>query len=99
MGKYHALTGILIFLAVQAVIGVFALEYALRRLKRFREKDEDRDSPVPYFRRLDSDYWARWKFYPGAMLWMPTRMVLMCLDAWLLTVVGTILSCGHDYQK
>lgn len=42
---------IIIYLAVQALIGVIALEYAWYRASLFRKVDEKRDSQFPHFRR------------------------------------------------
>jgi hypothetical protein len=78
---------ILIYLIVQAVIGIVAIEYAWCRTKRFREVDERRDLMFPQFRRTDAKFWARWKFYPGAMFLMPTRITLLIIDGIFLTTV------------
>ena len=71
------INGLLITLAVQAVIGVIAIEYAFLRLKRFKNIDEERDSRFPAFRRRDAHLWSKWKFYPGALLSMPFRLCFM----------------------
>ena len=68
-----------IALALQAVIGFVALEWAWSQLRRFREVDEERDSKFPAFRRRDAGKWQKWKFYPGAMLSMPFRLTLMVI--------------------
>jgi hypothetical protein len=65
----------------QAVLGIFMIEFSWKRSARFRQLDEDRDKKYPLFRRNDNKKWARWKFYPGAMLWMPTRFVSVVLIA------------------
>jgi len=78
-----------LYFGVQAIIGVVALEYAWARTKRFREVDEKRDSMFPQFRRNDVSHWSRWKFYPGAMLLMPTRLFLLAIDGVFLTTIVT----------
>ena len=61
----------------------------MRKTQRFREVDEARDSKFPAFRRYDANKWARWKFLPGAMLLMPTRIILLVVDAiFLVTCVS-----------
>jgi len=90
---------ILIYLGVQTVLGIMALEYAWNRNKRFRKIDEKRDGQYPAFRRQDATLWARWKFYPGAMILMPTRLFLLVLDVILLTIFVSVFSIGHDYKK
>lgn len=78
---------LLIFFISQAIIGVIAIEYAWSRTKRFREIEEERDSKFPAFRRTDVKRWSRWKFYPGAMLFMPIRLIICFFDGVLLTIV------------
>jgi hypothetical protein len=78
---------LIIFLAAQAVIGIVAFEYAWSRTKRFRNVDERRDALYPNFRRNDAKNWARWKFYIGAMFFMPTRFILLFIDGIFLTTV------------
>lgn len=80
-------------------MGICALEYAFRRTKRFREIDEMRDGQYPHFRRHDAKRWARWKFLPGAMLLMPTRFILLCIDGIFLTTFVSIFTIGHDFKK
>lgn len=67
------------YLGIQAIIGFLAVEFALSRFSRFMEKDEARDCNFPAFRRYDAPNFARWKFYPLALLTMPTRIVLVVL--------------------
>jgi hypothetical protein len=45
---------VMIYLIVQAVIGILAIEYALARSARMAKIDEERDGQFPYFRRLDA---------------------------------------------
>jgi len=42
-----------------------------------RQVDEKRDKYFWAFRRLDVTKWRRWKLYPGALLTMPARLILM----------------------
>ena len=77
----------MIYMIVQAVIGILAIEYALSRSARMAKVDEERDGNVPFFRRLDAKNWTRWKLYPGAMLIMPTRIILLILDVFFLTAI------------
>lgn len=90
---------LLIYFGVQAIIGVIAIEFAWARTKRFRQVDERRDAMFPQFRRNDAVHWARWKFYPGAMFLMPTRLILLVLDGIFLTAIVKILSVGHNFKK
>lgn len=76
-----------IYLVVQAIIGFIGIEYTWYRTKRFRENNEERDERFPAFRRYDAVKWSRWKFYPGALLMMPTRIVMLLLDGIFLALV------------
>ena len=80
---------ILIYVVVQAILGIVAIEYSLCKLSRFMEKNNERDEKFPHFRRYDSQYWARWKLYPGAMFLMPTRIALLVFDGIFLTSMVT----------
>jgi 1-acyl-sn-glycerol-3-phosphate acyltransferase len=95
----HWVKPLIIYLGFQALIGFMAVEYAFMRNKRFLESNEKRDKMFPSFRRTDAKYWARWKFYPGAMCFMLTKFLLIILNTILLIVFVRILSCGHDYNK
>lgn len=78
LGIGHSTSQILIiYVLIQALLGALLLEYAWWRTKRFRDVNEERDRLFPHFRRTDVQKWARWKFYPGAMLTMPTRIFLI----------------------
>ena len=83
----ETLMTIFIFFVAQAIIGVIGIEYAWSRTKRYREIDEQRDGKFPAFRRVDAKNWSRWKFYPGAMLLMPTRFILLSMDGIFLTLI------------
>lgn len=76
-----------IYLIVQAVLGIVGIEFAWYRTRRFRKQDRWRDENFPAFSRLDAQKWSRWKFYPGAILMMPTRAVLLILDAIFLVFI------------
>jgi len=75
----YTINVILIYMAVQAVIGWLLFEWAWSKTGRIREVDEERDDKFHSFRRLDAKRWARWKMYPGALLIMPTRLVLILI--------------------
>ena len=81
--------GLAIAFGVQAILGIIAIEYAFYRNRRLMyDKDEKRDEKFKAFRRLDTDYWYRFKFYPGAMFSMPARLLLLILMGIFLLVVG-----------
>ena len=75
------------------------IEYAWSKTTRYRNIDERRDGSYPSYRRLDAKYWARWKFYPGAMLMMPTRLVLFGFNLAFMVFLVRILCICHDFDK
>jgi len=75
----ETLLNIIIVLAVQAFIGLIGIEFALRKSSRFRDGDKARDTEFPAFARRDAHMWSRWKLYPGALLTMPARILLLVL--------------------
>mmetsp|Transcript_11024 Transcript_11024/g.18428 ORF Transcript_11024/g.18428 Transcript_11024/m.18428 type:complete len:272 (+) Transcript_11024:24-839(+) len=90
---------LIIGMSIQAVIGLIAIEYAFKRVRRMIKVDEDRDSKFPAFRRLDAKKWSRWKFYPGALLTMPSRLILLILSGIVLALISVLLTLGHDFKK
>ena len=79
--------GLTLAFAIQAVIGIIAIEYAFSRLKRFRDGNEERDCKFPAYRRLDAKNWSKLKFYPGAMLTMPARLTILILQGIILSII------------
>jgi len=75
------------------------IEFAFYKTRRYRDGNEARDAMFPGYRRLDIKNWARWKFYPGALLLLPTRTFLICLEAAFLACLIKILCIGHDFKK
>lgn len=63
------------YLLVQAILGWFMFKWAWGRMDKIREIDEERDKNFPCWRRVDAKDWVKWKFIPGALLVMPTRVL------------------------
>ena len=74
------------YLGIQAIIGLIGIEFAFYKFTRYMENDEARDSNFPAFRRYDAPHFRRWKFYPGALLFMPTRMALLLVEGLILLI-------------
>ena len=68
--------GLYIFLIVNALIGLLLFEYAWAKVRKVREINEERDSLYPAFRRYDAKKWSKWRFYIGAVTFMPIRLIL-----------------------
>ena len=90
---------LLIYLIVQAVLGVLALSFAWSRTQRFRNIIEKRDGKYPAFRRTDVQNWSFCKFLPGAIFTMPTRIILLSICGCTIALIASILSIGHNFQK
>ena len=71
-------------------------ELAYFRTRPFRKVNEERDSTYPAFRRNDIYKWARYKFYPGALLLMPTRIFLFFIFAAIAAFLTIILGLGTE---
>ena len=78
---------------------MIAIEFAFYRSRRMRKEDEARDNKYPAYRRYDAKNWSRWQFYPGALLTMPTRILLLFIIIFNIIFWIFILSFGHDYSK
>jgi|LauGreDrversion4_2_1035121.scaffolds.fasta_scaffold1537284_1 hypothetical protein len=65
-----------ILLGVYMFIGLLAFEWAWIQVKPLREINEERDGKFGPFRRWDASKWQKWKFYFGAVTFMPIRLIL-----------------------
>jgi hypothetical protein len=90
---------IAILLGVSAISGILLVEYAFFKTRRHREIDELRDGAWPLARRNDVHLWARWKFYPGAMILLPLRITLLASTLLIGAVLIPTLCMGHNFQK
>jgi hypothetical protein len=68
-------------------------------MKPIREVNEERDSQYPAYRRWDVNKWAKWKFYPGAILLLPLKFVMVVMVLLVLYVIVRIVTIGHDFSK
>ena len=72
---------------------------AYSRTAPYRKTDEERDCIYPAFRRNDIQNWSRCKFYPGAILLMPFRIILMILIMSIASLVTIMMCLGDDRQS
>ena len=86
-------------LLTQAVIGLFLLEWVLFRNRRIINVDEMRDRQFPGLRRYDAQYWTRLRLYPGALLFMPTRVFMAFLNLFLCSICIYVSCICHDFEK
>lgn len=88
-----------IILSVSVISGILSLEYAFFKTRRYRKLDEMRDGAWPLARRNDVHRWARWKFYPGAMILLPLRLTLLVSTLLIGAVLIPTLCMCHNFQK
>jgi len=60
---------------------------------------EERDSKYPAFRRYDASQWAKWKFYPGALILMPIRVVLAIICFFSCYLITRLFVMCHDLRR
>ena len=68
-------------------------------MARIRDINEEREKYYHAIARQDAPHWARWKFWPGAMIMMPTRVLLLCLGFITCVICISVLSIGHNFKK
>jgi hypothetical protein len=90
---------LLYYMIFQAVFGIVAFEWAYNKVYRFRQIDAEREEYFKAIKRQDAPYWARWKFYPGAMFTMLTRIVLLATGLIVLFVSIQLFCIGHNFDK
>lgn len=86
---------------IQAIFGILAFEWAWKRLERHRNQDKEKfkDERLYECLRPDPLKWARWKFYPGAVYLLLTRIIGLFVNATILIIFWKLLTIGHDTQK
>ena len=84
---------------LSAVIGIISIEFAFAQTARVRDVDEKRDGAYPLCRRTDVKNWARWKLYPGAMLFMPTRVFLAIFAFLIMALSAKVMSLFHNFER
>ena len=96
-------TPVVMYLIMQALFGIIAVEWAWKRTSRIREahysQNSNLDERLRELQRLDAGKWARWKLYPGAILFMIPRGILLVLNAFLLILEFKIFMIGYDIKK
>lgn len=84
------------FIIGYMALGLFIFEWAWKKTKPMRIPNEERDSKYPAFRRLDKK-WNKIKYYPGALLWLPFKIVLI-LSVMVKAIIFTKILClGHNF--
>jgi len=86
-------------MTVQAIIGLLLFEYAWSVTKRQQKRNKEREAKFHSYVRLDAGKWSRWKLYPGALLLMPTRLLLVLVSMILLAIIASMLTCCRDFKK
>lgn len=82
-----------------ATIGIIGVEHAWSLIPRYVKANEARDSMFPAFRRLDSNKWNKWMFYPGALTLFPIRTYISIGTLIVLVCFLKIIMTGHKWGK
>ena len=85
-------------LGAQALLGIMLFEWAYSHWARHMDGNEERDRHFPAYRRMDVHKFARWKFYPGALL-LPIRLTLFVLPISVVALVCILTRCCVDFSK
>jgi len=80
------------YFVAQAILGFVLMTWALNKMSKAINIDEERDSQFPCWRRTDTKNWNRVKLYVGAMLWMPTRLIIVVSLLVFHIIVAVVLS-------
>lgn len=81
------------------MIGIVYLETAWLMVPRYLKENEERDSLFPAFRRLDSQHWNKWMFYPGAITFYPIRLFIGAFSLVLIVVLQWFVLLGYNRGK
>jgi hypothetical protein len=66
-------------------LGIYVFEKCYSHMDACKAMVEERDAMFPAMRRRDVKLWARWKYYPGAFLWLIPKMII-CFPGFMLLV-------------
>lgn len=80
---------IVIYLIVQAILGILLFEWAYSKTDRHRTFNKERDEKFHSYRRLDAGKWGRFNMYPGAILVMPTRLLLCIITLSIMAILAS----------
>ena len=64
-------------------------------MHRFRHPNKDLNKIMPAFRRDDAPKWKKWKFYPGALLFLVPRFLTFLFSPILVYIIAKFLLIGH----
>lgn len=70
------ITCIIITLALNALLGFIALNWAWKQARPILKQNESIDKQYPEFRRLDVSKWDKSRFMLGAVTIMPARFII-----------------------
>ena len=87
------------FLALNAVLGLAAFEWAWYKTGRFRNPIPELEALFPELRRHDAPHWAKWRHYPGAVTLLLPRIVFSFSLVPVMALILTIVLIGHDRSK
>ena len=80
---------------LNAAIGLLFFEWGWKKMHRFRHPNKDLNKITPAFRRDDAPKWKKWKFYPGALLFLVPRMLTFLFTPILFYFPVKLVLIGH----
>lgn len=86
-------------MCLHVVISIGAIEFAYAKCSRFREVDEKRDGAYPLVRRLDVQFWSRWKHYPTSIIFLIFKIILIVVTTLFMVIFMKIAVIFHNFDK
>ena len=83
-----------LILALNAFLGLLALEIAWKKIERQRNPNRELDALFPQFKRTDCEKFEKWQFIPGAMTIMIPRILSKFIIGASLTLIAKIILAG-----
>jgi hypothetical protein len=78
---------------------LLVFEWAWAKTYRFRNPNEELNKVLFMYSRTDAKYWAKWKFYPGAITILLPRVMLGMILGFLLTLIVSLMLIGHPRNE
>lgn len=74
---------LILYLEIQAVVGILLIEYIFYKCKTLRTPDKERDAKFPHICRTDLERWSRVSLYPYAATIMIPRFFFLLLPSFI----------------
>lgn len=81
-----------------ALLGLLMFEWAWFKTTRLRVDNSERDKRFPAFKRRDKQ-WRKWRYYPGALLFLPAKGIAIILTLAITSIVVNLLCLGQNINR